>query len=132
MTPEEPVEVYAAGNMAEAQFVHNLLAEAGISSEIVGEALTGVLGRLPANDASPRVWVRAEDEPRARPLIEEYQQRLIDRVEGGVTEPLAGEPFCYYCGKEVARGQSPCPACGKELDWNTPEDVEVEAPEEEV
>ena len=70
MTPEEPVEVYAAGSMAEAQFVHNLLAEAGIPAEIVGEALGGVLGDVPSMEASPRIWVRAEDAERARPLVD--------------------------------------------------------------
>lgn len=126
MTSDEPVQVYAAGNMAEAQFVHDLLADAGIRSEIVGEALTGGLGELPVNDATPCVWVRAEDEAQARPIVEAYQQRLIDRVEGDIQEPLAKEPFCYHCGQEVAKGQTPCPACGKDLDWNTSEDVVTE------
>jgi len=125
MTPEEPVEVYSAGTMAEAQFVHDLLAEAGIRSEIVGEALTGMIGRIPAEGASPRIWVRMEDEGRARPVIDEYQQRLIDRVEGDIKEPLEKEPYCYHCGQEIAQGQSPCPSCGKELDWNSSEDEDV-------
>jgi len=26
--------------------------------------------------------------------------------------------FCYHCGKPIEEGQSPCPACGKEVDWS--------------
>jgi endogenous inhibitor of DNA gyrase (YacG/DUF329 family) len=131
MTPEEPVEVYSAQDLAEAQFVHNMLAEAGIKAEIVGEALGGVLGDVSSINMSPGIWVRAEDEGQARPLIEFYQQRLIERAEGGITEPLVTIPFCYHCGQEVVRGQSPCPACGKDLDWNNAtENAEAEDVEE--
>jgi hypothetical protein len=28
------------------------------------------------------------------------------------------ELFCYHCGKPIEEGQSPCPACGKEVDWS--------------
>lgn len=126
MTPEEPVEVYSAKDMVEAQFVHDLLAEANIKAEIIGESLGGVLGDVSNIDFSPSIWVRAEDAGQARPLIEFYQQRLIERAEGGVTEPLVKIPFCYHCGQEIEQGQSPCPVCGKELDWNPSEEMDVE------
>jgi hypothetical protein len=132
MTPEEPVEVYSATDMAEAQFVHDMLAEAGIRAEIMGEALGGVLVDVSSLNLTPGIWVRAKDVEQARPLIEFYQQRLIERAEGGATEPLVKIPFCYHCGQEVQRGQSPCPACGKDLDWNSSEDAGAENEEDEA
>lgn len=121
MSPEEPVEVYTAGTMAEAQFVHDLLMEAGVKSEIVGESQVAGLGEVLNVDASPRIWVRAQDEVQARHVIQAYQQRLIDRVEGEATQPLQKEPFCYFCGQEIQQGESPCPSCGKTLDWSPAE-----------
>ena len=117
MTSQGPVEVYAAGDMAEAQFVRDLLADAEIEARIVGEALGAAVGELPPLVATPRVWVRAEDAERARPLVEQYQRRLIERAGREATGSRAEEPFCYHCGQVVAPGQSPCPACGRELDW---------------
>jgi hypothetical protein len=28
------------------------------------------------------------------------------------------KPYCYHCGEPVEREQSPCPACGGDLDWS--------------
>ena len=115
MTPEGPIEVYAAGDLAEAQFVHDLLADAGIEATVMGESLGALAGEIPAWYATPRVWVRADDAERARPIIAEYRRRRIERAGGRGTD----EPFCYHCGQSVGRGQSPCPSCGQELDWAT-------------
>jgi hypothetical protein len=120
MTTDGPVEVYAARDLAEAQFVHGILADAGIGATIVGESLGAAAGELPPLVATPRVWVRADDAERAWPLVEQYQRRLSERAAGRGTESRAEEPFCYHCGEPVGRGQSPCPTCGRELDWEQP------------
>lgn len=109
MTTRGPVEVYAAGNMAEAQFVRNLLADAGIEATIVGEPLGMAAGRVPPLLATPRIWVRAGDADRARPVVEEYERRRAER--SGLP------PFCYHCGHAVAWGESPCPVCCLDLEW---------------
>jgi hypothetical protein len=126
MASDTPVEVYAAKDSAEAYFVRNLLADAGIEAFVVGEALRTALGDVPINAAEPRVWVREIDEGRARPIIEAYQRRLIERTEaefgpkpGAGIEGPATEPFCYHCGQPVQFGQSPCPACGGTLEWDS-------------
>ena len=108
MTTRGPVEVYAAGTMAEAQFVRNLLADAGIEATVVGEPLGMAVGELPPLVATPRIWVRAGDAERARPVVEEYDRR---RSGGRAT------PFCYHCGQAVAWGESPCPVCCLDLEW---------------
>src|SRR5262249_4053182 len=61
MAAEGPVEVYAAGDIAEAQFVRGILADAGIEATVVGEPLGAAVGELPPLVATPRVWVRADD-----------------------------------------------------------------------
>jgi hypothetical protein len=108
-----PVEVYSARNAAEARFVANLLSDAGVEAMVVGEALGMAIGELPPGTATPRVWVRPEDEVRARPVVAEYQHRLIERVTQG-----RRETYCYHCGHEVDPGQSPCPICCRDLEWD--------------
>lgn len=66
MTPRGPVEIYAARDMAEAQFLHDLLADAEIEARIVGEPLGAATGKLPPLAVMPRIWVDAADADRAR------------------------------------------------------------------
>jgi putative signal transducing protein len=116
MATNDPVEVYAAKDITEAQFVRNILENAGIESTIVGEALGTALGDLPAFHAAPRIWVCPEDANRARLLVEDYQKRLTERV-GAHDSDEHEVPFCYHCGSEVVLGEPKCWACGKELEW---------------
>jgi hypothetical protein len=119
MAQDDPVEVYTAREISEAQFVLNLLADADIEARIVGEPLGAAAGRLPQLDAMPRVWVRASDAERARSLIGQYQRQRLQKAGGAASESGAEKPFCYHCGQKVAWGESPCPECGKDLDWET-------------
>ncbi len=34
-------------------------------------------------------------------------------------------PYCYHCGEPVQDGQSPCPACGKVLDWSRDRGIKI-------
>ena len=126
MASDDPVEVYAAKDTTEAYFLRNLLADAGIEAIVVGEPLGGVLGDVPFQAAAPRLWVRQADQERARAVVEEFGRRLIERSaappgSGDLVsdEQPVSEPFCYHCGQAVQVGQSPCPACGQDLDWGT-------------
>src|SRR5579864_6821393 len=104
MATGDPVEVYAAKDMIEAQFVSNLLGSDGVEATIVGEALGTAAGDLPLFTATPRIWVRPQDAQRARHVVQEYQKRLIDRAtpEGRAHDSAQhAVPFCYYCGSEV-------------------------------
>jgi hypothetical protein len=109
MSTEGPVEVYAARNLAEAFFVRDPLAEAGVEATVVGEPLGMVAGKVPPLGVMPRLWVRAEDAERARLLVEQHRERRA--AEG------SGAPFCYHCGEAVEPNVSPCPKCGMELEW---------------
>jgi hypothetical protein len=128
MAADDPVEVFAASDAAEAQFVRGLLAEDGIDATIVGEPLRGVLGDVPFFMAGPRLWVRPGDAERARQVVTEYETRIRER---GKSDPVADEDanrsgpsgtlFCYHCGEPVESGQPTCAACGQDLDWNDSE-----------
>jgi hypothetical protein len=117
MAHEEPVEIYIARDLPEAYFLRGLLEEAGIEARVVDDALNDILGDAP-DVAGPHLMVHGPDGPRAREIVLEYEQRQIDRAERtGRGEATEEESFCYECGAPVPRGVSPCPACGKQLDW---------------
>ena len=131
MALEDPVSVYSARDTQEAHFVRNLLADAGIEAKVVGDTLQTLVGEVPFQINTPQVWVHRNDLEQARPIVEEYEQHLIERVEGQ-SEPGASraddepptEPFCYHCGQPVQAGQSPCPACGQALDWSAGQEAQ--------
>jgi hypothetical protein len=125
MATDDPVEVFAASDATEAQFVRGLLAEDAIEATIVGEPLRGILGDVPFFMAGPRLWVRPADAERARAVVAEYETRVRERVRNEAvpagTADQSGRPeilFCYHCGEPVESGRQTCAACGQELDWN--------------
>jgi hypothetical protein len=116
MMNEGPVEVYAALNITEAEFLRGLLANEEIEAKVVGEALGMCSGEpLPLID-TPRIWVPPSQVERARRVIDEYERRMAARR---AKVSVAEQPFCYYCGQTVNQRQSPCPTCGQELAWNS-------------
>ena len=123
MALDDPVEVFAAADAAEAHFVSSLLKDAGIEPAVVGEPLGSILGDVPFFVAGPRIWVRSVDLDRARGLIADYQARVRARqtsAQQGATGHAPPDPssaFCYHCGEPVGTGANNCPACGQALDW---------------
>jgi hypothetical protein len=117
MTVQDPVQVYVARDMTEAQFVCDLLTDAGIGARVVGEPLGMASGKIPPLEATPRIWVRADEVPGARAILDEYRQRQVARVQPAAAASSEKESFCYHCGEAVTWGQSPCPVCGLELAW---------------
>lgn len=69
MTADRIVEVYSAGNIVEAQSLAEVLEEAGVAAQVVGDMLGNAAGWLPQTETAPRVWVREADEARAREII---------------------------------------------------------------
>lgn len=72
MDADEPVVVYKAGNMAEAEMVRNLLMTEGIVSEVGGENQGGFVG---AGVGPVTVLAHADDADRARRIIEAHHHR---------------------------------------------------------
>ncbi|WP_442483961.1 putative signal transducing protein [Aeoliella sp. SH292] len=66
---DEPVTIYRAANAAEAYAVQNLLAEEGISAEIVGEVIASTWGFLPGRQTGPSVVVPSGDATHAREVV---------------------------------------------------------------
>jgi len=70
------VELYSAANSVEAHAIVNALAAAGIKARVVGEFLEVGIGYISSSQlAGPKVWVRQEDEARARELLKEWKGR---------------------------------------------------------
>jgi len=97
------VEVYSAGNAAEAHMVKLALDDAGIESRVVGELLNGVVGEIPVGDVStPRVWVHEDDAVAARSTIVEWETHRKSDVPGWT---------CPECEAEVDAGFDTCWKC---------------------
>lgn len=71
MESNEPVEVYAALNPAEAEIIRSMLESEGIDAKVAGDMQGGFTGTLP----EVSVVVHADDADRARELIEIHQSQ---------------------------------------------------------
>ena len=75
MSSDSLIEVFRAENLPEAHLVKGRLEESGITARVEGGFLEGALGGLPVGWASqPRVLVLDADAPKARKIIEEFEQ----------------------------------------------------------
>jgi hypothetical protein len=76
------VAVYSAANNLDAYALAGALEAAGIEAKVVGEFLNMAAGGLPLGQPiAPSVWVRKEDEARARQFLEEHQSRAAEPPE---------------------------------------------------
>lgn len=75
--PKDLVSVYKGANVTEAHLVMNLLLDEGIDANVSeeNEPLAGL------SLAAPDILVRREDEVRARAIIDNYDDRQIERAE---------------------------------------------------
>lgn len=68
--------------------------------------------------AATGVFVVVLSDPYCRgPVIRPKERTKLPPVQTEDEAPFA-ELFCYHCGKPIEEGQSPCSACGKEVDWS--------------
>jgi hypothetical protein len=119
----DPVAVYNAATNMEAQFLCNLLCEAGVDAfltEDISQVGTWVGGLVPEIH-KPQVWVEREDVGRAVPLVEDYERRAARRRSpDGAGAPVRA--VCEECGEESSfpgnqRGSTQdCPHCGAFMD----------------
>jgi len=70
----ELVEAYSALDLMEARFLADQLNEAGIQATSDTHDLHDALGSM---NADPKVWVHAEDFPRARAWLESYERNKV-------------------------------------------------------
>jgi hypothetical protein len=92
MTTDRVVEVFSAANVFEANRLCALLEEEGIRAKVVGDMLGNAAGWLPPRETAPRVWVRQQDESRARQIIDAWGHEAysdassVDESDGGEDE----------------------------------------------
>lgn len=106
MTAHEIVEVYTAADVSQAYFLRDMLRDAGIGAEVVGEAL---LSGVPVGEATaPRLWVKQGDEERARQLLAEWE-KVQQRPH---PDDVPAETWkCSTCGEEVEADFDLCWNC---------------------
>jgi Putative prokaryotic signal transducing protein len=137
MNLKDPVPAYSGAGPAEVHILRNLLSEAGIEAfvpEDVDTSWTG--GGLPGIQ-TPQVFIERADLERARPILEDYERSITERVEADLdsdTEVAPIEVTCDRCHKEstyphaqIGSVQS-CPACGAYVDVtldDTPDEQRV-------
>ncbi|MCE5267611.1 MAG: DUF2007 domain-containing protein [Planctomycetaceae bacterium] len=72
---EEIVELCSAGNVTEADSICEVLADASIQAQVVGDILGTAGGGLPLGETiAPRVWVHKGDLVRAREIVERWRE----------------------------------------------------------
>jgi hypothetical protein len=76
------VELCSAADAFEAHAIRSRLEEAGIRCRVVGELVENGAG-LAGEAVSPRLWVRQEDAPRAREVIDEWTRPFRSEADGG-------------------------------------------------
>jgi hypothetical protein len=81
MSDTRAISIYSAANAGEAYVVKELLDEAGINAEVVGENLGALAGELPfGRSISPRLLVAEADAVRAREIVSEYERKNKERA----------------------------------------------------
>ena len=102
-------KVYQAGNIQEATLVKDMLERHSILVEIVGAALAGALGELPAFAIGPRILVPEESYEAAMKIIQDFNQSKSKEISGSVWNcsscKESNEPqfsHCWSCGVEKA------------------------------
>jgi hypothetical protein len=96
-------KLYEAADRVEAQMLKDYLQEQEIPSVLLGDALSGAAGELPAN-IFPTLWILKDEQyQRARWLIEEFKTSTIES---------RGRPWrCPVCGESVDPGFDLCWNC---------------------
>jgi hypothetical protein len=98
MQPNDAVNVYLARDLLEAEFLHNLLTDAGIESFVIGGATAILAEVIPLAARAPCLWVRQADETRAREFLADYERR---RREPHSNDESTTTWKCGVCGELV-------------------------------
>ena len=114
---QEPVVVYAAASAQDANFLKNLLAEAGIKATVTNAVLQGGMGGTVIGwHALARVAVARENAEIARQVALEFDRRIAAASLRGLEEAAGAEagveeiswPRCPECD---AKRTTTCPIC---------------------
>jgi len=95
--------VFSAYTTAEAHLLKGLLESEGITAEVRGEVLSGILGDIPLLENRPSVWVEESDAARAEEIVRDFQH---DRVQ-------KGDAWRCDCGETLDAQFTACWQCGR-------------------
>jgi len=97
-------KLYEAADRIEAQLLKDWLEGGGVAAVILGDALTGAMGELPAN-IYPAVWVLdAGQMEKARGLLRDFTKSHEESERNG-------DWRCLNCGEMVDAGFDICWNC---------------------
>jgi hypothetical protein len=113
------VTVYHAADDVEAQIVLGLLDANDIEAGLLDQE-TGLPG---LTVDSPQILVHPDDQERAEDVLDEYEEKLIERAE-------RPDWKCPACGKTVSGAYTDCYHCSAAPD-DEAEDGPLEGPEDE-
>ena len=102
------MRVYSAETLTQVVLARNVLASAGIETELRNEHLGSVAGELPPISVWPELWVACEHD-----LAE--AKRLISEFQSG-TRPTGAPRACPSCGADVEPQFAICWRCGHSMD----------------
>jgi hypothetical protein len=95
--------VFAAYTTTEAHLVKGLLESEGITAEVRGEILAGILGDIPLLANRPSVWVAESDAARANEIVRDFQHERVQK----------GDAWRCACGETLDAQFSACWRCGR-------------------
>ena len=135
MAFREPFAAYNAASNIEAHLVCGALLEAGVEAKVVEDVSqigTWMGGSVPELH-KPQVWIEKADIPRAKPVLDAYEERESQRRAAELKKSASGEWIvvrCEDCGREtnftaqLAGTVQNCPHCRAFLDVAQDEDDE--------
>lgn len=95
--------IYHAQDTLEANIIKGMLVNAGIQTQLKGEALQGALGEIPFLETQISVWVETIKQRQATDLLVEYQQN----------KQPAAPWFCQSCKQRNPAEFDLCWSCMK-------------------
>jgi hypothetical protein len=125
MNLKDPVPAYSGADPAGVHILRNLLEEAGIEAFVPEDVDTSWTGGALPGIRTPQVFIEREDLERAKPVLEDYERLVIQRVEADLDSDTKVAPIevtCDKCHKESAYPHAQigsvqsCPVCGAFVD----------------
>lgn len=119
---KEPFAAYNAATNVEAHMVCGCLLDAGIEAMVVEDISNagGYIGGFLAEIHKPQVWIDKSDCAKAKPVLDDYEQRLVERRSSSAGGPIEVE--CEECGARTSfpanqNGTTQnCPHCNAYVD----------------
>lgn len=127
MALRDPIAVYNAANNLEAAFVRDALIDSGVEAFVTEDVsvVGGWVGGLVPEIHKPQVWVERADVERAKPVLDDYERRAIERKNPDAEALATGPPIEVVCEQCSASASFPpsqrgsvqdCPNCGAFVD----------------